>query len=58
LHKKTALKDLIPPKEKAVALGIYSTRNEKWRAEQLVEELTTLAITAGADVLQIFLQEK
>jgi GTP-binding protein HflX len=58
LHKKTALKDLIPPKEKAVAVGIYSTRAEKWKAEQLIEELATLAITAGADVLQTFLQEK
>lgn len=58
MHKKTALKDLIPPKEKAVAVAIYSSRSEKWRAEQLIEELSTLAITAGADVLQTFLQEK
>lgn len=58
MHKKTALKDLIPPKEKAVAVAIYGSRSEKWRAEQLIEELSTLAITAGADVLQTFLQEK
>jgi GTP-binding protein HflX len=58
LHKKTSLKSLLPPKEKAVAIGIYAGRPEKWREEQCLEELSTLAITAGADVLQIFLQEK
>jgi len=58
LRKNTPLKNLLPPKEKAVALGIYGGRAEKWRAEQSVEELCTLAITAGADVLRTFLQEK
>jgi GTP-binding protein HflX len=58
LHKKTQLKDLIPPKEKAVAIGIYGDRTERWKEEQSLEELSTLAITAGADVLQKFLQEK
>jgi GTP-binding protein HflX len=58
LHKKSSLKSLIPPKEKAVAIGIYGSRSEKWREEQSLEELSTLAITAGADVLQLFLQEK
>ncbi len=58
LHKKTALKDLIPPKEKAIAVGIYTSRADRWREEQSLEELSTLAITAGADVLQKFMQEK
>lgn len=58
MHKKTHLKDLIPPKEKAVAVGIYGKRSERWKEEQSLEELSTLAITAGADVLQKFLQEK
>lgn len=58
LHKKTHLKDLILPKEKAVAVGIFSKRTERWKEEQSLEELSTLAITAGADVLQKFLQEK
>jgi GTPase len=58
LHKKTQLKDLVPPKEKAVAVGIFSNRAERWKEEQSLEELSTLAITAGADVLQRFLQEK
>ncbi|PWT92824.1 MAG: GTPase HflX [Acidobacteria bacterium] len=52
------LKDLLPPKEKAVAIGIYGNRAGRWREEQSLEELATLAITAGADVLQTFLQEK
>ena len=58
MHKKTPLKSLIPPREKAVAIGIYESRSEKWREEQSLEELSTLAITAGADVLQLFVQEK
>lgn len=58
MQKKTPLKDLHPPKEKAVAVGIYSGRSEKWKEEQSLEELGILAITAGADVLQTFLQEK
>lgn len=58
MHKKTHLKNLIPPKEKAVAVGIFGKRNERWKEEQSLEELSTLAITAGADVLQKFLQEK
>jgi GTPase len=58
LHKKTPLKDLIPPKEKAIAVGIYGSRADKWREEQSLDELATLAITAGADVLQKFMQEK
>ena len=58
LHKKTHLKNLIPPKEKAVAVGIFGKRSERWKEEQSLEELSTLAITAGADVLQKFLQEK
>lgn len=58
MHKKTPLKSLIPPREKAVAVGIYGSRPERWREEQSLEELSTLAITAGADVLQLFLQEK
>lgn len=37
---------------------MYSVRSEKWKAEQSLEELSTLAITAGADVLRKFLQEK
>lgn len=49
---------MIPPREKAVAVGIYGSRPERWREEQSLEELSTLAITAGADVLQVFLQEK
>ena len=58
MHKKTSLKNLVPPREKAVAIGIYGARSEKWREEQSLEELSTLAITAGADVLHLFLQEK
>jgi GTP-binding protein HflX len=58
LNKRTPLKDLLPPKEKAVALGIFQSRSDKWKEEQSLQELSTLAITAGADVLQIFLQEK
>ncbi len=58
MHKKTPLKDLLPPKEKAIAIGIYSGRANHWREEQSLEELATLAITAGADVLQTFLQER
>jgi GTP-binding protein HflX len=58
LNKRTPLKDLLPPKEKAVALGIFRSRSDKWKEEQSLQELSTLAITAGADVLQIFLQEK
>lgn len=58
MHRKTPLKSLIPPREKAVAIGIYGSRSEKWREEQSLEELSTLAITAGADVLQLFVQEK
>ena len=58
MQKKTPLKDLHPPKEKAVAVGIYANRAEKWKEEQSLEELGTLAITAGADVLRMFLQEK
>lgn len=58
MHKKTHLKNLIPPKEKAVAVGIFGKRSERWKEEQSLEELSTLAITAGADVLQKFLQEK
>ncbi len=58
MHKKTPLKDLLPPKEKAIAIGIYSGRANRWREEQSLEELATLAITAGADVLQTFLQER
>jgi len=58
LHKKTPLKDLLPPKEKAIAIGIYTGRANLWREEQSLEELATLAITAGADVLQTFLQER
>jgi len=58
LHKKTPLKDLIPPKEKAIAVGIYGSRADRWREEQSLDELSTLAITAGADVLQKFMQEK
>jgi GTP-binding protein HflX len=58
LHKKTPLKTLLPPKEKAVAIGIYTSRSQKWIEKQSLEELSTLAITAGADVLQVFLQEK
>jgi len=58
LRKKTALKDLIPPREKAIAVGIYGSRADRWREEQSLEELSTLAITAGADVLQKFMQEK
>ncbi|HEY4490954.1 MAG TPA: GTPase HflX, partial [Acidobacteriota bacterium] len=57
MHKKPLLKNLLPPKEKAVAVGIYS-QGEKWRAEQSLEELSTLAITAGAEVLKSYLQEK
>jgi len=58
LHKKSQLTNLVPPKEKAVALGIYTHRSDKWKAEQSLEELSTLAITAGADVRKIYLQEK
>lgn len=58
MHKKTSLKSLVPPREKAVAIGIYGARTEKWREEQSLEELSTLAITAGAEVLHLFLQEK
>jgi GTP-binding protein HflX len=58
LHKKTPLKNLLPPKEKAVSVGIFKNRSDKWRAEQSLAELSTLAITAGADVLQVFLQER
>jgi len=58
LHKKTPLKDLILPKEKAIAVGIYGSRADRWREEQSLDELSTLAITAGADVLQKFMQEK
>ena len=58
MHKKTPLKDLIPPREKAIAVGIYGTRADRWREEQSLDELSTLAITAGADVLQKFMQEK
>jgi GTPase len=58
LNKKTPLKDLLPPKEKAVAVGIYKSRADKWQEEESLQELSTLAVTAGADVLQIFLQEK
>ncbi len=58
MHKKTPLKDLLPPKEKAIAIGIYTGRANQWREEQSLEELATLAITAGADVLQTFLQER
>lgn len=57
MHKKKLL-DLLPPKEKAVAIGIYDGKGARWREEQSLEELSTLAITAGADVLQSFLQEK
>lgn len=58
MNKRTPLKDLLPPKEKAVALGIFRSRADKWKEEQSLQELSTLAITAGADVLQTFLQEK
>lgn len=58
MNKRTPLKDLLPPKEKAVALGIFRSRADKWKEEQSLQELSTLAITAGGDVLQIFLQEK
>jgi 50S ribosomal subunit-associated GTPase HflX len=58
LQKKTQLTSLVPPKEKAVALGIYTNRVDKWKEEQSLEELSTLAITAGADVRKIYLQEK
>lgn len=58
MHKKSQLTNLVPPKEKAVALGIYTHRSDKWKAEQSLEELSTLAITAGADVRKIYLQEK
>jgi GTPase len=58
LHKKTQLTNLRPPKEKAVALGIYSRRTDKWKEEQSLEELSTLAVTAGAEVRKVFVQEK
>ena len=58
MHKKTHLTNLLPPKEKAVAVGIYSKRSSKWKEEQSLDELATLAITAGADVRKTFLQEK
>jgi GTPase len=58
LHKKTQLTNLLPPKEKAVAVGIYTKRSQKWKEEQSLEELGTLAVTAGADVRKAFLQEK
>lgn len=41
-----------------MGLGIFRSRADKWKEEQSLQELSTLAITAGADVLQIFLQEK
>jgi GTP-binding protein HflX len=58
LHKRTPLKSLLPPRERAVAVGIFGSRAEKWREEQSLEELSALAITAGAEVLHSFLQEK
>jgi len=58
LQKKKKSTNLLPHKEKAVAVGVFTRRIEKWKAEQSLEELGTLAITAGADVLKIFSQEK
>jgi GTPase len=58
LHRKTQLTNLLPPKEKAVAVGIYTRRSDKWKEEQSLEELSTLAVTAGADVKKMYLQEK
>ncbi|MCI0411416.1 GTPase HflX [bacterium] len=58
MHKKTHLTNLLPPKEKAVAVGIYTRRSGKWKEEQSLEELSTLAVTAGADVKKMYLQEK
>lgn len=58
MHKKTQLTNLLPPREKAVAIGIYTKRSQKWKEEQSLEELGTLALTAGADVRKTFLQEK
>jgi len=58
LHKRTPLKNLLAPKEKAVAIGIFGGSTDRWREEQSLEELSILAITAGADVLRTFLQEK
>jgi GTP-binding protein HflX len=58
LQKKSQLTSLLPPKEKAVALGIYKHRSDKWKEEQSLEELGVLAVTAGADVRKTYLQEK
>lgn len=58
MQRKKHPRDLVPPREKAVAVGIYGARSEKWKEEQSLEELSTLAVTAGAEVLQQFLQEK
>jgi len=58
LQKKSQLTNLLPPKEKAVALGIYRHRSDKWKEEQSLEELGVLAVTAGADVKKTYLQEK
>ena len=58
MQKKKHLTSLIPPREKAVAVGIYGKRTQKWQEEQSLEELAALAVTAGADVRKIFLQEK
>lgn len=58
MHRKTQLTNLVPPKEKAVAVGIYTRRSDKWKEEQSLEELSTLAVTAGADVKKMYLQEK
>jgi GTP-binding protein HflX len=58
LQKKSQLTNLLPPKEKAVALGIYTHRSDKWKEEQSLEELGVLAVTAGADVRKTYLQEK
>ena len=58
MQKKKHLTSLIPPREKAVAVGIYVKRTQKWQEEQSLEELAALAVTAGADVRKIFLQEK
>ena len=58
MQKKSQLTSLVPPKEKAVALGIYTHRSDKWKEEQSLEELGVLAVTAGADVRKTYLQEK
>jgi GTP-binding protein HflX len=58
LNENTRQSDVFTEKERALLVGLVTSKQDRFEVEENIEELASLATTAGAEIVDMVLQER